>query len=61
MENGVDVSPEPHALADPKEPSTESTDEVAEKPSVVRGDSGESILTQESTSSVEDSKFVMHI
>jgi osomolarity two-component system, response regulator SSK1 len=54
MENGVDVSPESHALVDRKEPSTESTDEVVEKPAVVRGDSGESIQTQESTSSVED-------
>jgi osomolarity two-component system, response regulator SSK1 len=55
MENGVETSPESHALLDPnKEPSAGNTDEVVEKPPVVRGDSGESIQTQESTSSAED-------
>jgi osomolarity two-component system, response regulator SSK1 len=54
LENGVDVSPETHALGDPmKVLSTENTEDSIEKPPVVRGDSGESIQTQESTSSAE--------
>jgi osomolarity two-component system response regulator SSK1 len=54
LENGVDVSPESQALGDPIEVLlAENTEEAAEKPPVVRGDSGESIQTQESTSSAE--------
>lgn len=54
LENGVDVLPETLALGDPlKVLSPGNTEEGIEKPPVLRGDSGESIQTQESTSSAE--------